>query len=149
MIERQAEYTFDEIVLGTKIKFTVPIEESIMNDFAKISGDYNSLHMDEQYAAGTKFGKRVCHGMLLASFFSRLVGMHMPGKYSLYFSQTLNFQMPCFVGDKITIEGEVIDKSQSTRIITIRTTAHNQVGKCLVDGIAKVIVRENTRQNND
>ena len=142
MIERQAEYTFDEIVLGTKIKFTVPIEESIMNDFAKISGDYNSLHMDEQYAAGTKFGKRVCHGMLLASFFSRLVGMHMPGKYSLYFSQTLNFQMPCFVGDKITIEGEVIDKSQSTRIITIKTTAHNQVGKCLVDGIAKVIVRE-------
>ncbi len=68
----------------------------------------------------------------------------MPGKNSLYFSQTLNFQTPCFVGDKVTIEGEVIDKSQSTRIITIKTTAYNQVNKCLVDGIAKVIVRENT-----
>ena len=53
--------------------------------------------------------------------------------------------MPCFMGDEITIEGEVIDKSQSTRIITIRTTAHNQLGKCLVDGIAKVIVGENTK----
>ena len=145
MTEQSAEYTFDEIMLGVKTKFTVQINESTIDEFARISGDYNPLHMDEQYAAKTKFGKRVCHGMLLASFFSRLVGMYMPGKNALYFSQTLNFQTPCFVGDKVTIEGEVIDKSQSTRIITIKTTAHNQVGKCLVDGIAKVIVRENTK----
>lgn len=145
MTEQSAEYTFDEIMLGVKTKFTVQITELIINEFARISGDHNPLHMDEQYAVKTQFGKRVCHGMLLASFFSRLVGMYMPGKNALYFSQTLNFQIPCFVGDKITIEGEVIDKSQSTRIITIKTTACNQVGKCLVDGIAKVIVRENTK----
>ena len=145
MTEQSAEYTFDEIMLGVKTKFTVHINESTINEFAKISGDYNPLHMDEQYAAKTQFGKRVCHGMLLASFFSRLVGMYMPGKNALYFSQTLNFQTPCFVGDIVTIEGEVIEKSQSTRIITIKTIAHNQVGKCLVDGIAKVIVRENTK----
>ena len=145
MTEQSAEYTFDEIMLGVKTKFTVQINESTINEFARISGDHNPLHMDEQYAAKTQFGKRVCHGMLLASLFSRLVGMYMPGKNALYFSQTLNFQTPCFVGDKVTIEGEVIDKSQSTKIITIKTTAHNQVGKCLVDGIAKVIVRENTK----
>ena len=143
MTEQSAEYKFDEIMLGVKTKFTVQINESTINEFARISGDHNPLHIDEQYAAKTQFGKRVCHGMLLASFFSRLVGMYMPGKNALYFSQTLNFQTPCFVGDKVTIEGEVIDKSQSTRIITIKTTAYNQVGKCLVDGIAKVIVREN------
>ena len=145
MTEQSAEYAFDEIMLGVKTKFTVQINESTINEFARISGDYNPLHMDEQYASKTQFGKRVCHGMLLASFFSRLVGMYMPGKNALYFSQTLNFQSPCFVGDKVTIEGEVIDKSQSTKIITIKTTAYNQVGKCLVDGIAKVIVRENTK----
>ncbi len=145
MTEQSAEYKFDEIMVGVKTKFTVQINESTINEFARISGDHNPLHMDEQYAAKTQFGKRVCHGMLLASFFSRLVGMYMPGKNALYFSQTLNFQTPCFVGDKVTIEGEVIDKSQSTRIITIKTTAYNQVGKCLVDGIAKVIVRENTK----
>ena len=149
MTEQSAEYKFDEIILGVKTKFTVQINESTINEFARISGDHNPLHIDEQYAAKTQFGKRVCHGMLLASFFSRLVGMYMPGKNALYFSQTLNFQTPCFVGDKVTIEGEVIDKSQSTRIITIKTTAHNQVDKCLVDGIAKVIVRENIKQNND
>ena len=145
MTEQSAEYKFDEIMVGVKTKFTVQINESTINEFARISGDHNPLHMDEQYAAKTQFGKRVCHGMLLASFFSRLVGMYMPGKNALYFSQTLNFQTPCFVGDKVTIEGEVIEKSQSTRIITIKTTAYNQVNKCLVDGIAKVIVRENTK----
>jgi len=67
----------------------------------------------------------------------------MPGKNSLYFSQTLNFQMPCFVGDEVSIEGEIIDKSESTRIITMKTTANNHDGKCIVDGIAKVMIRKN------
>jgi len=146
MTEQSAEYKFNEIILGAKTKFTIEINELIINEFARISGDYNPLHVDEQYAAKTQFGKRVCHGMLLASFFSRLVGMYMPGKNALYFTQTLNFQTPCFVGDKVTIEGEIIDKSQSTRIITIKTIANNQLGKCLVDGIAKVLVRENISQ---
>ena len=145
MTDKLAEYKFDEIILGTKTKFTVEINISIINEFARISGDHNPLHMDEYYASKTQFGQRVCHGMLLASFFSRLIGMYMPGKNALYFSQTLNFQTPCFVGDKVTIEGEVIDKSQSTRIVTIKTIAYNQANKCLVDGIAKVIVRENTK----
>ncbi len=144
MTEQPNEYKFDEIELGAKAQFTVQIDESIVNEFAKISGDYNPLHLDEKYAANTKFGKRICHGILLASFFSRLLGMHLPGRNTLYFSQTLDFQRPCFIGDKVTIEGEVIDKSQSTKMITLKTTAYNQLGKCLVDGIAKVMVLEST-----
>ncbi len=143
MTDPPVEYKFDEILLGTKVKFLVQIDESKIDEFAKISGDYNPLHVDQNYATKTQFGKIVCHGMLLASFFSRLVGMHLPGKNSLYFSQTLNFQLPCFVGDKVTIEGEIIDKSQSTRMITMKTTISNHNGECLVDGIAKVLVREN------
>lgn len=146
MTDPSTEHNFDEILLGTKTKFMVQIDESKINEFAKISGDYNPLHIDKNYATKTQFGKVVCHGMLLASFFSRLVGMYMPGKNSLYFSQTLNFQMPCFVGDEITIEGEIIDKSESTRIITMKTTVNNHNGECLVDGIAKVIIRENLDQ---
>jgi acyl dehydratase len=97
--------------------------------------------MDEQYAMSTKFGKRVCHGMLLASFFSKMVGMYLPGKNALYFSQTLNFQLPCFINDEITVEGEVLEKSLASRIITIKNSIHNQDGKCLVEGVAKVMVR--------
>jgi acyl dehydratase len=97
--------------------------------------------MDEQYAKKTKFGKRVCHGMLLASFFSKLVGMYLPGKNALYFSQNLNFVGPCFIGDKIIVKGEIIDKSESTKMIKIKTTIKNIEGKLLVEGIAQVLVR--------
>lgn len=142
MTEIPHEYRFDQIMLETKAQFTVLIDEKIVEEFAKISGDYNPLHMDETYASTTNFKKRICHGMLLASFFSRLIGMYLPGKNSLYFSQTLNFQAPCFIGETITVEGEIIDKSESTRIVTIKTIVYNHLGKCLVDGIAKVIVRD-------
>ena len=97
--------------------------------------------MDEKYASETYLKRRVCHGMLLASYLSRLVGMYLPGKNALYFSQTLNFQAPCFLDDEITVEGEVIDKSISTRIITIKTSIYNQHKEYVVDGIAKVIIR--------
>lgn len=134
-------YTFEEIEIGSKYSFEVTISEELEEDFAKISGDHNPLHMDEQYAQKTKFGKRVCHGMLLASFFSRLVGMYLPGKNALYFSQNLNFVGPCFIGDKITVNGEVFDKSEATRMIKLRTTINNQERKLLVEGTAQVLVR--------
>jgi len=142
MNESPSEYKFDEISIGDKKKFTEKIDESKLQEFAKLSGDFNPLHMNEEYARTTKFKKRVCHGMLLASFFSKLVGMHLPGKNALYFSQDLNFQSPCYLGDQITVEGEVLDKSDSTQIITIKTSIYNQDGSCLLDGIAKVIMRE-------
>jgi len=134
--------TFDSIKIGQIEQFAVNIDKAILNDFAKLSGDYNPLHMDDSYAKSTKFGKRVCHGMLLASYLSRLIGMHLPGKNALYFSQTLNFRLPCFVGDRIVIKGEVTEKHETTKTITLKTTITNQIGKCLVDGSAKVIVRE-------
>lgn len=142
MTEPANEYTFEQIKIGDATKFTEKINEARLDNFANLSGDYNPLHMDNNYAANTRFKKRVCHGMLLASFFSKLVGIHMPGKNALYFSQTLNFQAPCYVGDEITVQGEVIDKSDSTRMITLKTLIHNDAGVCLVDGVAKVIIRQ-------
>ncbi len=141
MTKSPSEYNFDDLFVGQKITFLKKINESLLNDFAKISGDFNPLHMNKEYAMTTNFGKRVCHGMLLASFFSQLVGMYLPGKNSLYFSQTLNFRNPCFIDDEIIIGGEIIEKKSSIKLITMKTTIHNQTGKCLVDGIAKVLVR--------
>jgi len=135
------EYSFDEIKVGLKHNFEVIIDEELEQNFAKNSGDFNPLHMDEQYAKETKFGSRVCHGMLLASFFSRLVGMYLPGKNALYFSQNLDFIEPCFIGDKIMVQGEVIDKSEATQIIKLKTTIKNQEGKLLIEGTARVLVR--------
>ena len=141
MSRKSANYKFDDITIGLTKEFSVEITESMVDNFAELSGDYNELHMDEDYASTTSFGKRICHGMLLTSFFSRLVGMSIPGKNALYFSQSINFQSPCFIGDQILVRGEVTEKSESTHIITIKTTILNQDNKCLIDGIAKVIVQ--------
>ena len=135
------EYSFNEIKIGLEHHFEISIDEKLEGDFAKISGDFNPLHMDEQYAKKTKFGKRVCHGMLLASFFSKLVGMYLPGKNALYFSQNLNFVEPCFIGDIVIVKGKIINKSESTKMIKIETTIKNNTGKLLVEGIAQVLVR--------
>jgi 3-hydroxybutyryl-CoA dehydratase len=141
MTDSLLEYTFENLFVGQKANFFKKIDSTLVNDFAKISGDFNPLHMSDEYASTTNFEKRVCHGMLLASFFSQLVGMYLPGKNSLYFSQTLNFRNPCFIDDNITIEGEIIEKKSNVKLLILKTTIHNQDGKCLIDGIAKVIVR--------
>ena len=142
MNEKICEFTIDDITIGTKKKFDVTITEEVVNDFDKLSGDYNPLHMNKEYSASTSFKKRVVHGMLLASFFSRIDGMYLPGKHALYFSQSLNFVNPCFVGEKITVEGEVIDKSIAAKIIKLKTRVTNEQGKVLVHGESRVLVRD-------
>ena len=142
MIEKISEYTIDEIYIGQKTKFNVVITGNMIKEFARLSGDHNPLHTDENYSATTKFGKIICPGMFLAGFFSRLVGMNIPGKNSLYFSQSLKFISPCFINDEIIVIGEVISKSLTTKIITLKTIIQNTHGKELVKGEAKVMVRE-------
>jgi acyl dehydratase len=79
--------------------------------------------------------------MLLSTFLSRLVGMYLPGKNALYLSQTLDFQLPCYVDDDITIQGEVKQKINATKTIILETKIFNDSKECLVDGIAKVTVQ--------
>ena len=142
MNEKPSEYSFDEIKIGMQKNFQVYISEDMLDDFAKLSGDYNPLHMNEEYASSTSFKKRVCSGMFLATFFSRLIGMYLPGKHALHISQSLNFVNPCFLDEKITVEGEVIDKSIATKIITLKTTIINESKKIIINGTACVKIRD-------
>ena len=142
MSEKPSEYSFDEIELGMQKSFKVDISKSMLDEFGRDTGDYNPLHMSEEYASSTSFKKRVCSGMFLSSFFSRLVGMYLPGKHALHISQSLNFVNPCFIGETITVEGKVIDKSLATKIIKLETTITNESGKRIIDGKAQVIVRD-------
>mgnify|MGYP003990236263 FL=1 len=142
MSEKPSEYSFDEIELGMQKSFKVDISKNMLDVFGRDTGDYNPLHMSEEYASSTSFKKRVCSGMFLSSFFSRLVGMYLPGKHALHISQSLNFVNPCFIGETITVEGKVIDKSSATKIIKLETTITNESGKRIIDGKAQVIVRD-------
>ena len=141
MIE-PTEAKLDNLHIGQKIEFTEVISESMVEKFAKLSGDYNPHHMDESYAKKTRFKKRVCHGMLLASLFSRLTGMYLPGKGSIYITQSLKFISPTFIDDKVTVEGEIVKISRSTGIITIKTIIKKENNIQLITGDAKVIILE-------
>ena len=143
--ENIAEYTIDEIEIGLEKSFEVKLTQKLIDDFAQLSGDYIPLHTNKNFAKSKNFKTVVCHGMLLASFFSRLVGMYLPGKDSLYFSQSLNFLKPAFVDDIVTVSGKVISKSISTKIITLNMTIKNLENE-LLSGEAKVFMNGSNYQ---
>src|SRR5580698_7381459 len=113
--------SFKDIKVGLTKEFSLTITKKMVSDFSKISGDYNPLHMDDAYAKSTKFKNRIVHGMLLSLFFSRLVGMHIPGKKALYLMQDLKFKNPGYIGDQIIVVGKVIAISELLKLITMET----------------------------
>jgi acyl dehydratase len=136
---KPAPLRFDDITLKQEAQFTVVISEELVATFAKLSGDTNPLHMDEGYASETPFKGRVVHGMLCASFFSNLVGMHLPGRYAVYLSQTLFFKKPCRIDMRLVVRGRVIQKTHFSKTLTIKTEILDEItGECLVDGEAMV-----------
>ena len=139
MIE-PVEAKLNNLHVGQKTEFTETITESMIQEFAKLSGDYNPHHIDEEYAKKTKYEKRICHGMLLASLFSKLTAMYLPGQGSLYISQTLNFVSPAFIDDVVTVSGEITKISSSTGIVRVKTEITNMNNNLLVSGEAKVLI---------
>jgi acyl dehydratase len=130
---------FEDIVVGDTASFERTLTADNITAFATLSGDSNPLHVSEEYAKTTQFGKPLVYGMLLAGLFSTLVGMHLPGKRCLYLGQTLQFKKPVFAGDTVQVTGTVVTKSDSTRLLTINTV----ITKCteeVVTGVATVQV---------
>ncbi len=110
---------FGDIKVSDCASFERTISTEDMNAFAQLSGDYNPLHLEEDYAAKTELKGTVVYGMLLAALVSRLVGMDLPGKRALLLTESLEFKKPARVGDLIIVEGIVRHKSLSTRILEL------------------------------
>lgn len=134
--------TYDEISVGDAAYFSKTLTESDIHSFSAITADFNPIHVDEAYATasslGRKMGGRIVQGMMTASFFSTLVGMFIPGKGSLYVSQTCNFKRPVKIGDTIRAECDVVEKMEKGRI-RMRTRCLNQHGEVVVEGEAIAI----------
>ena len=134
--------TYDEISVGDTAYFRKTVTEADIHSFSAATGDFNPIHVDEVYATSSALGKkvngRIAQGMLTASFFSTLVGMYIPGKGSLYVSQTCNFKLPVKIGDTIRAECEVLEKLEKGRIL-MRTCCFNQRGELVVEGEAVAI----------
>lgn len=134
--------TFGEIEIGQSFTVERTFTAADVALFATISGDHSPLHVDPEYAAQTEFGRNVVHGMLLASLFSQLVGMRIPGKHALYLGQDLTFRRPILVGEPVTALARVSGRNEATRTISLVTEVRGTDGKVAVAGTAKVKVRD-------
>ena len=108
--------------------------------FAELTGDFNELHVDEAAAARSRFGRRVVHGMLTASLFTRLIGMELPGRGAIYMSQSMRFRAPVFVGDEVEAVVEVTAVDVPRKRLTLSTTCLNAAGEPVIVGEALVMV---------
>jgi acyl dehydratase len=115
---------------------------SDIDAFAKLSGDFNPIHVDEEFARQTRFRRRIAHGMLSGAYVSTLIGMHLPGPGALWLQQSFEFVAPVFIGDEIEFRLRVEHKSEATRTLLIGVEARNQQGVLVVKGQGKVMVLE-------
>lgn len=121
-------YTYDEISVGMKESFTVTVTEEMQNAFRMISTDENPLHASDEYAKSKGYEQKVVFGMLTASFYSALAGVYIPGERSLLHSVESKFLKPVYVGDTLTIEGKVTEKSETYELIQVKAVIRNQNG---------------------
>lgn len=108
--------------------------------FAELTGDRNPVHLDEEYAAQTRFGRRIAHGMLGASLISAVLANELPGRGTVYLSQTLRFTAPVFLGDTVTARVVVKHVREDKPVVTLETFCTNQRGERVVEGEAVVLV---------
>lgn len=133
---------FSALQTGSVARFSKQITVEDIRAFAALSGDYNPLHLDPEFARKTPFGRPVAHGVLLASFVSRMVGMQLPGAGALWMRQSFQWPNPVFAGDTVEITMRVTHRSIGSNTITLEVTAVNQDGKTVLSGEGAVMLLE-------
>ena len=119
-------YLYEEITIGMKEEFFYNITEEKMSAFLTLTGDKNPMHCDAGYAKNKGFEGRIVYGMLNASLFSTLAGMYLPGKNSFLHHVGVKFVKPVYIGSTVKVCGEVIEKNDKYRFITVKTSIYNQ-----------------------
>ena len=126
--------------IGDSASISKTITDEDIQAFADVSKDHNPLHLDDEYAAKTRFGRRLAHGMLSASLISAVLGNELPGAGSAYLSQTLKFVKPVFPGDTVTALVTVTGVREDKPILTLETVCVNQHNEPVLKGEATVLV---------
>jgi 3-hydroxybutyryl-CoA dehydratase len=116
------------------------VTDELVRAFAEVSGDYNPIHLDEEFAKVTRFGRRIAHGMLSGAFISAVLGYEFAEKKIVYLSQTLKFTAPVYIGDTVTTTATVTGIREDKPIVTLETVCTNQSGEVVVKGESAVMV---------
>src|SRR5688572_25937532 len=131
---------FSTLSIGSRASIKKTITRQDVEVFAALSGDYNGLHVDDEFAARTEFEQIVVHGLLHASMLSGLFGTKLPGSGALCLSHAFDFTKPVYIGDTVEAIGTVVAMDPVTRVLDVKTEILNQKGERVLDGKAKVKV---------
>ncbi len=130
---------FEDLRVGMREVLMKSVMETDVVGFALLSGDDNPIHLCDTYAAGTKFGQRIAHGLYTASLISAVLGTRLPGPGAVYRSQTLNFHAPVRIGDVVTVIVEVVELVPEGRKVRLHCEALID-NRTVLDGEAVVSV---------
>jgi 3-hydroxybutyryl-CoA dehydratase len=119
---------------GQHVLFIKTFTEADLQRFIEITGDVNPLHVDEEFAATTRFGRRIVHGMLAASILSTMVGMLLPGTGAIYRSQTIRFMRPVYLGETVTAHFVVRSVDREKHRLEIDSWIENEAGERVIEG---------------
>lgn len=126
--------------VGEEASLSKTISEQDVATFARLTGDVNPVHLDEEYARSTRFAGRIAHGMLTAGLISAVLGTRLPGPGGIYLGQTLKFTAPVRLGDTVTASVVVLSYRQEKRIVTLKTECSNQHGDLVLTGEAIIMM---------
>jgi 3-hydroxybutyryl-CoA dehydratase len=125
---------------GDQASRKTTITDEMIRLFADLTGDANPVHLDDEYAAGTRFGRRIAHGMIAAGLISATLANELPGPGTVYLSQSLQFKAPVYPGDTITTSVEVKAVRPDKPIVTLGTVCRNQNDVVVLEGEAVVLL---------
>lgn len=131
--------------VGDSAEITKTIEQADIDAFADVTGDHNPVHVDEEFAKTTRFGRRIAHGMLTASLISSVLANKLPGEGSVYLGQNLQFVAPVFPGDEVTARVTVKEIREGKPILKLETICVNQRNEIVIRGEATVLAADNRR----
>ncbi len=125
-----------KLAVGNTANRQMTVTADHVKTFAELTGDYNPLHFDESFAAGTKFERLVVQGGLTTGLLNALVAMDMPGPGTVFLSQDWKFTAPVFIGDTITAEAEVLSVHETKPVTQLKIRVTRQDGETVLDGEA-------------
>jgi len=133
-------YKYEQLEVGMQESFQVTVTEEMIKQFGEITGDFNPLHTDEQFAKQKGYEGKVVYGMLTASFLSALAGMYLPGQRSLIHRVEVEFPKPVYVGDTLTVLGKIVSMNEAFQIFEMKVTVSNQEQKKVLRGKMRIQV---------
>lgn len=129
-----------DLKIGDEFSTSKQITDSVVRAFAELSGDFNPIHLDEEFAAKTRFGRRIAHGMISGALISAVLGYEFKERKIVYLSQTMKFVAPVFLDDTVTATATVVKIREDKQIVTLETVCTNQNGETVVKGEAVVMI---------